>query len=103
MIPSSQQFWQRLVRLARSESGPLQPDAEIIVPVGFATRVVARAWADRSEPEFMSLIASRGWRALVAAFVVAGFVASVTYLPVSEAIDREVMAAEDPITALLEY
>jgi hypothetical protein len=91
--------WQNLVAMARraSETGP-----EVSVPPGFATRVVARAFAP-AERGLSGLFDLFAWRALSVASVLAVLVASTTFSPVVRALNDEIAQAEgDPTAEILE-
>ncbi len=89
-------------RLAR----PAGEDEIVLAPPGFATRVVARAWAARRDDGTVSLVnllLTHGRRALVASALLA--VVSVAFnLPaVADDIEYDVLSGDDPVTAMLDY
>ncbi len=91
--------WSRLVAAARQA-----PEATLScdTPPGFATRVAALAMGRGRERSLASLLERFSWKAL---FLAGGLaVASVAFNigPVLNAIEREVLAAQDPVTALLD-
>jgi len=93
--------WQRLVAMAREAPGPGFGSEE--APVGFATRVVAQAWAADRSLEWMTVFVGRGWRALLASAAIAAICVGLNYAPVMDSINNEVVDAAAPVTALLDY
>lgn len=91
--------WERLVASARRAP---ESDDVVTMPAGFATRVVAMAFARGRERSLASLLERFSWKALGLAAGLA--VASVAFNigPILNALERDVMAAQDPVTALLD-
>lgn len=77
-------------------------DEEIVMPLGFATRVVARAAIGSARDSVMALIERRAWRALAMAGGVAALAVVVNLQPVTQAMEDELMEATDPVAILLD-
>lgn len=96
---SHRNAWEKLVVAAR-RAPDLNEPAE--APPGFATRMAALALGNRRERSLTGLAERFSWRALGLAGALA--VASVAFNlgPVLNAIDRDVLAAQDPVAALID-
>ena len=92
---------ERVIARARDASD-LSPQGEIVMPVGFSTRVVALAARDYGRASIMALIERRAWRALALAGGVAALAVVVNLQPVTQAMEEELMTAHDPVVALLD-
>jgi len=91
--------WLRLTAAARR--APADSD-DVSPPPGFVTRVVAQALSRRRERSLAALIDRLSWRALGAAGLLAVAMVAFNLPPVLHAIEREAMAMEDPVVALLD-
>ena len=93
----------RLMARAREASPHAANDnEEIVMPLGFATRVVARAAIGSARESMMALIERRAWRALAMAGGIAALAVVVNLQPVTQAIEDELMTAHDPVATLLD-
>jgi hypothetical protein len=94
---------ERLIVRAREAAVTDQLAAEhIVVPAGFATRVVALAARDFSKASIMALIERRALRALALAGGVAALAVVVNLQSVTQSIEEELMTAHDPVVTLLD-
>lgn len=92
--------WRKLVVVARV---PAAADADLPgAPLGFASRVVARAMEAAREESWEALLQSRLWRALAGAGLLAAVSVAINYPVIAQTIEREVLAGEDPVVALVE-
>src|SRR5690606_2628559 len=102
--------WKRLVEFARGRGALASAQdaagadpADEQAPPGFSTRVVALAWRPESGLTWLNLLEGRAWRALALAAVIAGLCVGFNYGSIRDAIDRQVLDAQDPVTALLDF
>lgn len=77
-------------------------DDEIVMPLGFATRVVARAAIGSARDSMMALIERRAWRALAMAGGIAAVAVAVNLQPVTQAIEDELLSETDPVALLMD-
>ena len=92
--------WQELVDLARK--APQQDEGVVKVPLGFATRVVAQAFAP-AERGVASLFEPFALRALSLASLMAIAAVAANFSPVLQALGDEIAVVNgDPIAELLE-
>jgi len=85
--------WQKLVTAAR-----VQLDAEIRAPVGFATRVVARAELGQTTPIFGAAFARFSWPALGIASLAAIVAVAANLKPVMTSLSDDVAALSEPVS-----
>ena len=85
--------WHKLVAAARS-----QPDPEIQAPLGFATRVVARAELGQKAPVFGSAFARFSWPALGVASLAAIVAVAANLKPVMASLSEDVAALSEPVS-----
>jgi len=92
--------WQELVDLART--APRQDEGDVKMPLGFATRVVAQAFAP-VERGLASLFEPFAFRALSLASLMALAAMAANFSPVLQALGDEIAVVHgDPIAELLE-
>ena len=85
--------WQKLVAVARA-----QPESDIHAPLGFSTRVVARAHLGAKSPLFGSAFARFSWPALGVASLAAIIAVATNLKPVMNSLSEDVAALADPVT-----
>lgn len=86
--------WQKLVAAARANS---EPEAQ--APLGFATRVVARAdIGAKNAPLFGNAFARFSWPALGVAALAAIIAVATNLKPVMNSLSDDVAALSDPVT-----
>jgi hypothetical protein len=86
--------WQKLVAAARAN-----PESEAQAPIGFATRVVARAdLGAKNSPLFGSAFARFSWPALGVASLAAIIAVATNLKPVMNSLSDDVAALSDPVT-----
>ena len=90
---------ERLMARAREASEPNQSTA---MPLGFSTRVVARAALGSAGDSMLAMIERRAWRALAMAGGIAAVAVFINLQPVLQALEDEMMAAHDPVATLLD-
>jgi hypothetical protein len=94
---------ERLMARARQTLAASESDgAEIFMPPGFATRVVALAALGANPNAWLSMLERRAWQALGVAVGVACLSVVLNFQPISKAIQDDVLAGQDPVTALLD-
>lgn len=91
----------KLVNRAR-EAGTEPDDLDTVAPLGFATRVVALARQKAEEASWGILFERRAWRALGLAGAIAAMSVVFNLESISDSIERDVLDADDPVTALLD-
>ena len=105
MKPKANELERLLDRARRARPADDESNEHVMAPPGFATRVVARAWSAAAANDglsFLQLLMGQGRRALLASAALA--VASVAFnLPaVADAIEYDVLSADDPVTMVLD-
>lgn len=87
----------------RAREAATVPDGlDTSAPLGFATRVVALARQKAEEASWGILFERRAWRALGLAGGIAAMSVVFNLESVSDSIERDVLDADDPVTALLD-
>ncbi|MBE7537593.1 MAG: hypothetical protein HS122_04200 [Opitutaceae bacterium] len=100
MKPTSRESWSRLVALARR--APCAEPAPVEIPLGFATRVAARALS-AMDKGVASLFEPLGLRALGIAAVAALVVMALSFSPVLQNLREETAAVgADPVSVLVD-
>lgn len=94
---SHDSFWQRLFALARAG----RDEAEIVMPLGFSTRVAALALGVDRRP-VLSVVERLCWRALGVASLLAVASVATNFAPVLKAIEDEAAVRVDPVVQLLD-
>ncbi|MCF3648393.1 hypothetical protein [Synoicihabitans lomoniglobus] len=87
--------------IARAREAKSASTDDIAVPMGFSARVVARAEIGREEAPWWQVIELRGWRVLSGAVCVALLSVALNLQPIADAIEQDVLAADDPVTFIL--
>ncbi|HEY9155861.1 MAG TPA: hypothetical protein VIM69_12065 [Opitutaceae bacterium] len=86
--------WQKLVAAARAHS-----ESEAQAPLGFSTRVVARAeLGGKNRPLFGSAFARFSWPALGVAALTAIIAVATNLKPVMNSLSDDVAALSDPVS-----
>ena len=85
--------WQKLVAAARA-----QPDSDTQAPIGFSTRVVARAQLGQKTPLFESAFARFSWPALGVAALAAVVAVATNLKPVMTSLSDDVAALSEPVS-----
>lgn len=92
--------WDRLVAAARrAPAGDLRP---VEAPVGFATRVVAQAFARTGEASLLGLLDRFSWRALAVAFGLAVASVGLNFASARQVFLPDTLADQDPVTVVLD-
>ena len=86
--------WQKLVAAAAR----VQPDADVQAPIGFSTRIVARADLGAKAPLFGNAFARFSWPALGVASLAAIIAVATNLKPVMASLSEDVAALADPVT-----
>lgn len=91
--------WLRLVAAARRRP-PVE--ADLMVPPGFATRVVALAFASVGERPLLGLFERFSWRALGVAGGLAAASVLLNITPAVHAFQHDIAAEQDPVAVVLD-
>jgi hypothetical protein len=90
--------WKDLVDAARR--APTDQRA-IVMPYGFAARVVARAF-ERTERPWLGLFEHLSWRALGVAGGLALASVALNFVPAVQAFEHDLIVEQDPVALVLE-
>ncbi len=96
---------ERLLARARAARPDDGADEVVLAPPGFATRVVALAWADQRDDvagSLVQMLVTHGRRALVGSALLAVLSVAFNLPAVADAIESDMLAADDPITVVLD-
>ncbi|WP_221030051.1 hypothetical protein [Actomonas aquatica] len=97
---------ERLLARARAAGPEVSGDEHVVAPPGFATRVVALAWAGREDAgsvSLLQLLMAQGRRALVVSAVVALMAVAFNLPAVVDHIEYDVLSGDDPVTAMMDF
>lgn len=97
-MKSEEKAWQRLVAAARHAPDERSVDA----PYGFATRVVAVAWANDRRGVDGSLFERWSWRALTIAGMFAAVTVMASYTSATPSLDDDLISDETVVASLLD-
>ena len=95
---------ERLLERAR-QARPVDDGERVMAPPGFSTRVVARAWSAPAANDglsFLQLLLGQGRRALLASAAIAVASVALNLPAVADAIENDVLSADDPVTMVLD-
>lgn len=100
--PNPQALNRLLSRARHAHAVAAANDEPAVAPPGFATRIVARAREQARAQPWWQLVEEWGARWLVGATALAILSVALNYLPIMNALEQDMMAADDPITVVLD-